>query len=608
MKKSKQTKFSSWATLKEIVKFLKYDNKRLFLGIVLAFFNALCYVVGSFLIGYIFQVYFATIITSQNLNDFDYNGFFMWLIIMGLTFIAYGFFKYFESYIFIKVSFGAATKMRQQATKKLIKMPISYYDKQKAGDLISTLINDVNNVSNTLFNTLNQFFSSVFNIVLSIIAMMLVASFITLITVPLAMFLFLISLLVIKKSQPYFIKLQNLFGELNGFVEENLANQKIMNIYDRHETVFEKFKEITKSIRNTSYKADVIARSSEPWFGITSGLVNLTVSILATLLFIWKVPVWGVYGFGVDQNGHATSGLIVTFISLNWNFMGPFQNILNINFTFQVGIASSNRVLKLLKLDTKKPHKEDIFIDEIKGLIEFKDVCFKYNTKSPKFQLFNATFNAKPGQKIAIVGPTGAGKTTIINLLTKFYDYNSGSIKIDGNELKNINTENLRKHMSVVLQDTFMFNDTIENNIRLADKNVTLEQIKIAATLSNAIHFIETLPDGFKTMVENNGQNLSQGQRQLIAITRAILTNKSILILDEATSNIDSTTEEIIQESMLKLMKNKTSFVIAHRLSTIKSADLILVINNGEIIEMGNHRNLLDINGFYANLYNSQFR
>lgn len=611
-KKAKDKEFSAYKVFKQLLSYVQNERKRLIFGIFCSLFNAIFYVLGSIYIGYVFRNYFEVIFTSADPNlaiaNFDIFHFSIDLIILGGAFILYGCFRYAESLIYIRISYNQSARMRQEVMEKLIKMPISYYDKQKAGDLISTMINDINNVSNTLMNTLNQFFSSFFNVVISISIMFMVSTILTLIAVPMSLILFGLSLLVIKRAQPYFVKVQDSFGKLNAFVEENIANMKVTNSFDREKLVFDQLKLITQEIKRTACKGDLTARSVDPWFGFTSYSVNLVVAAIAVALYFAKVNVYGLSYFGSNQNGTASGGLIITFIALNWNFMGPFNTLLNINFSLQVGIASSNRIFKLLNLNPDKDHAEEIFLYKIVGEIEFKNVFFRYNKNSKKYQLNNASFTVKPGQTVAIVGPTGAGKTTIVNLLSKFYDYESGSITIDSHELRHIDTENLRNLVSVVLQDSFLFNDTIKWNLTMGNENVTDEQIIEAAKLTGAEHFINQFPEKYNTKIENNGTNLSQGQRQLLNITRAILANRNMLILDEATSNVDSQTEKVIQNSLLKLMENKTSFIIAHRLSTIKNADIILVVDNGYIIEKGTHQELLKQKGFYYNLYSSSFK
>ncbi|QCZ36439.1 ABC transporter ATP-binding protein [Mycoplasma nasistruthionis] len=397
-----------------------------------------------------------------------------------------------------------------------------------------------------------------------------------------------------------------------------LTNTKVTNSFDKQDIIFEQLQTITSNIRKTAYKGDVIAKSFDTLYSLISNGIILLISALAALFFFKGYNAFSVLGnitFDannvnanlINSDGSFTPGLIVMFIAVNWNFMGPFQNLLSTTFSAQVGIASTSRIFKLMQEKLPNTDHETIEINTIKGEIEFDQVYFKYNEQGLEYQLKAASFKAKPGQVVAIVGPTGAGKTTIISLLSKYYNYQKGSIKIDSQELRNISTKSLRDNMTLVLQDSFLFNESILDNLKLMNPKATKEQIIEASKLTNAHHFIMNLPNGYDTIIENNGANISQGQKQLLSLTRAILSNKSLLILDEATSNIDSNTEQIVQKAMLELMKDKTSFVIAHRLSTIKNADVILVVDNGLIIESGNHASLLAKKGFYYNLYTSQF-
>ncbi|UUD35882.1 ABC transporter ATP-binding protein/permease [Mycoplasmopsis citelli] len=601
--------FSMVQTLKTVFRYLKEEKTRLLWGNLFAFLNAAFYVAGSVLIGLIVQDFFEPLVRGEiTLEQFNWNKFLLYLGALAGSFIIYGFFRYFESYLYIRVCYGLGTKLRARIMNKLFKTPIKYYDQQQAGNIISIIINDINAVNDTLFQITTQLFTSLWNVILSIIVMAFVSSILTIIVFPLSIFLFFVSFIVIGKSQRYFVANQNAFGKMNGYVEEMLTNTKVTNSFDRQEQVLNGLKQITKEIRNIAFKGDTSARFFDVWFQLVSNILVLVISGLAALFFVKGIPVYGIAGFGSNPDGTASAALIVTYVSLNWNFIGPFQNLLNIVFALQVGTASSNRVFKLTELNFKPREPENIEIDNIKGEVEFKNVSFKYLDHANTYQLKNASFKVKPGQVVAFVGPTGAGKTTIINLLSKFYDYNEGSILIDGNELRNIKTKMLRSHMTVVLQDSFLFNETIYDNLTLGNKNITKEQVIAAAKLTNIHHFIMTLPNDYDTLVENNGQNISQGERQLISLARAILSDKNLLILDEATSSIDSSTEIIVQNSIRHLTKNKTSFIIAHRLSTIKNADIIMVINNGEIVESGNHQELLNRKGFYYNLYHSQYK
>ncbi|VEU70171.1 ABC transporter ATP-binding protein [Mycoplasmopsis glycophila] len=595
---------NNFQIFKTLCKYLFSEKKKFIGGVVFSLLNSIFYIVGSFLIGYIVKNFFEPAIHGQPFNKV---GFAIHVVLLTASFLIYGLFRYLENYLYTQVSFNAGARLRNEIIEKLHKLPIGFYDKNKAGDLISTLIVDVNNVANSLFQMLSQVGTAVFSILISVIVMFLISSSLSLIIIPVTLILFGLIALLMKKSQPYFIKVQNSFGELNAFVEEMLSNTQVTKAFNQQEFVYQNLQKITKKIRNEAYGGDVIAKSFETWYGLVSNLAILMICFIAALFYVQNWPILGIDFFGAE-NGKANASLIVMFISLCWNYIGPFQSLLNSSFSLQVGIASSARLFKLL--DIKLPDKSNETIELTKtldGNISFKNVYFKYLPESRDYQLKNATFQVKKGQTVAIVGPTGAGKTTIISLLSKYYDYQLGNIKIDGMELKNIKTSDLRDNLTIVLQDSFLFNQTILENLKLANPKATEEEIINAAKLTEAHHFIMSTANGYHTMIENNGANISQGQKQLLALTRAILQNKAILILDEATSNIDSNTEKIVQKAMLHLMKDKTSFVIAHRLSTIQKADLIIVVDNGYIIEQGTHQELLDKQGFYYDLFTSQF-
>ncbi|WP_416754493.1 ABC transporter ATP-binding protein [Mycoplasma sp. 654] len=608
--KKMKTDVKAFQTFKTLLSYITKDKKSLAIALTFSFINSVCYIVGSFMIGIIIQLFFAPYLGEKatgNINNFNTLHFALALVGLGLSFILYGIFRYLEQRVYIKLCFEAGARLRGELMNKLFRSPISFYDKNKTGNLISTLVVDINNVANSLFQMMVQAATSTFNILISIVVMSLASELLTLIVIPVSLILFAFVFLLIKKSQPYFISVQNAFGRLNAFVEEMLVNTKVTNSFDRQAYIYSELEIITKNIRNSAYKGDIIAKSFDTWYGLISNLIILAISAIAAVFYLKGVNVWSAFNFMVNKDGSPTAGLIVLYVSLNWNFMGPFQSILSSTFNAQVGVASTSRIFNLLQVKVPSREHETIKIEKIIGQIDFKDVYFKYNLDALEYQLKAASFSIKPGQTVAIVGPTGAGKTTIISLLSKYYDYVRGSIKIDGNELRNIDTVSLRDNMTIVLQDSFLFNESILDNLKMTNPNATIEEIEQAAKLTHAHHFIMNMANGYDTLIENNGANLSQGQKQLISLTRAILSNKSLLILDEATSNIDSSTEQIVQQAMLKLMEDKTTFVIAHRLSTIKNADVIIVVDNGLIIEQGTHESLLEKQGFYYNLYTSQF-
>ncbi|MCU4706599.1 ABC transporter ATP-binding protein [Mycoplasma sp. CSL7503-lung] len=635
-----------YKNLKRLLSFVNKDKKSFYLAMFFSFINAIFYIGGSYLIGYIVSSFFEPLGNGKTFSDFETTKFFLILTVLVLSYLVYGIFRYSEQYIYAKISYQASARLRNEIVDKLIHLDISFYDKNKTGDLISNLVIDANNIANSLFQLLSQLISAFFNITITIVMMFLVSTALSLIIIPITLISFGMVFLLIKKSQPYFIKMQMIFGELNAFVEESLQNTKITNAFNKQEHLFNQLTDITKRIRDTAFKGDFISKSFDSIYTFLSNFLILIITGISAYFYFRGTNVLGVQGFGADINGHATAGLIFTFISINWNFLGPFQALMGAVFNIQVGIASTNRISKLLDEPLPKtdheiirivkisynenvndflecsnedpfgffawkiydPNIEKYVYKSVKGNVEFKNVYFSYDpTKNNKYQLKNASFKVKQGQNIAIVGPTGAGKTTIINLISKYYNYQKGSITIDGFELKNINRKDLKRIMTIVSQDSFLFNETILDNLNMSNEGINENDIQNAIEMTQSQHFIDSLPKGINTLIENNGQNISQGQKQLLSITRSILSNKNILILDEATSNIDSNTEIIVQKSMLNLMKYKTSFVIAHRLSTIKNADLILVVNNGEIIETGTHKSLIESRGFYYDMYTSQF-
>ena len=390
----------------------------------------------------------------------------------------------------------------------------------------------------------------------------------------------------------FFVNRQKELGTMNGFIEEMVSGQKAVLLFSQEKHVIDEFSKINKRLTKSAIIADGISGVMGP---INNFINNLTYLIVAV-----------VGGVMILNGANITIGIVFSFILYLRNFTRPINEILNLFNTIQSALAGAERVFEVIDEKPEKDLESAKEVQEIKGDVSIKNVDFSYI--EGKRILKNANIEAKEGQTIAIVGPTGAGKTTIINLLTKFYDIDSGEILIDGVNIDKISRKSLRKNIAMVLQDTYLFSETIMENIKYGRVDATDEEVVKAAKIANAHHFIKQLPDGYNTILSDNGSNLSQGQRQLLAIARAILTKSSILILDEATSSIDTRTEVVIQEAMHKLKKGKTSFVIAHRLSTIKNADMILVLNNGEIIERGNHKELLAKEGFYANLYNSQFK
>ncbi|VEU76797.1 ABC transporter ATP-binding protein [Mycoplasmopsis columbina] len=600
---TKNKKITTFSILKNFFSFLEKREKwMVVLGITFAILSSISIVVASFFTGIVITQIFEPSIKEE--NQFNTQYFVTLTVIMSLLFILYSVFGYLQNRIFVHISLKSATKIRGMAMNKLILMPTAFYDREMTGDLISTLVNDVNNVSNGVTKLLSSLFTNIFTLLFGVISMIFISSVLAIIIVVLTLLFMSITLWWLRKVRPAMIQTQNAFGDLNGYVEEMLRNTKITQTFDAQEKAQKGFNEIAQRIYKHAFIGDFYQRIFEPWFIFVSNTIVIVAIVLA---LIFKNNNISTYGILYNQ---ADTGFTVALITSIFTFTGNFQALITLVLNLQLGFASSTRVFRLLELNPPTDPVDTVKLPkDVEGMIRFDKVWFKYNPDLASYQLRDASFYAKGGQTIAIVGPTGAGKTTIINLLSKFYYYQRGSITLDGIELNKIDKHDLRDVMAVVLQDSFMFNDTVLNNLKIAKPDATLEEVREVAKMLSADDFIQKMKNGYDTMIENNGLSLSQGERQLLAIVRAILGNKKILILDEATSNVDSNTEKIIQNALQeKIMKGKTSIVIAHRLSTIKNANLILVIENGQIIEKGDHQELMALKGYYWNLYETQFK
>jgi ATP-binding cassette, subfamily B, multidrug efflux pump len=499
---------------------------------------------------------------------------------------------YFQSIMMVDVAQGTVTEIRRDLFNHMQKLPVRFYDTHDNGDLMSRLTNDVDNINVTLSQSVTQLFGGVINISGMFIAMILLNPLLTLVGLSTIPLMFLVTKTIAKHSRKFFKEQQRDLGSLNGFVEEIVSGQKIVKVFNREDKVKGEFSEINLRLRKSSILAQIFSGNMGPIMNFVNNLTNVIVGVFG--------------GYLVISNRGLTPGLLFTFILYMRNFARPVNEIANLFNTVQSALAGAERVFEIMdEKGEPDDSAEARVMDSVLGEVAAEDVTFSYVPERPVLK--KANFSAKPGQTIALVGPTGAGKTTVVSLLTRFYDVDSGSIKIDGIDIRDFERSSLRSSLAIVLQDTFLFSETIRENIRYGRLGATDEEVEQAARLANCHSFIIHLPQGYDTVLADNGGNLSQGQRQLISIARAILANPAILILDEATSSIDTRTELELQQAMLQLMKGRTSFVIAHRLSTIRNADQILVINQGEIVERGNHEELLRSEGFYANLYNSQF-
>lgn len=570
-------------TINRLLKYIGSKKASLILIFVFCVITTLVSIFGTKLNGDIVDNYIAT---------GNMSGLYKICMVLIAMYLAATASTFVQNRLMVSIAQKTSSDIRKDLYEKMQHLPLKYYDTHSSGDLMSRLTNDVDNINMTLSQSITQLISGVINIVGMLIAMLMLSPQLTIIgllTIPITI---MGTRTIMKYTQPLFIKKQGDLGKLNGYIEEMVSGQKAVLLFGQEENVKKEFDHINKNITKSAILADAISGCMGP---INNFINNLTYLVLAVCggVFILK---------GMD----ISVGVVFTIILYMRNFNQPINQILNISNTLQGALAGAERVFEVMDENPEIDKEESVDVDNLQGEVNLENVEFSYN--NDKKILKNINLTAHKGQTIAIVGPTGSGKTTIINLLNKFYTIDSGKISIDGKNIDDITMESLRKSVSVVLQDTYLFSVSIRENLRYGNLNATDEEIEKAAKLANAHHFIMQLEDGYETVLSDNGSNLSQGQRQLLAIARAILSNSSILILDEATSSIDTRTEVAIQEAMVNLMKGKTTFIIAHRLSTIRSADKILALKDGEIIERGTHDELLKLNGFYANLYNSQFR
>lgn len=512
----------------------------------------------------------------------------VWLIVL---YVASALFNFIQSIVMSVISVNISRRMRNDLSDKINKLPLSYFDRQSFGDILSRVTNDVDLIGQTLNQSLSQLVSS-FTLIVGIIIMMFTISWqltlVELVSVPVS---FLLVMIIVKISQKHFRRQQNALGDINGIVEEIYSSHNVVKVFNGQEKAEREFEEINKVMASSALKGQFL-----------SGMMMPVMNTVANISYVLVCLVGGMMAIKNNDVLFITS--IVAFISYVRSFNQPIEQLATVTNTLQSTAAASERVFDFLEQPEQAPDTGNKSIPEFKGNVEFRHVNFGYTPE--KQIIFDFNCKVEAGQKIAIVGPTGAGKTTLVNLLMRFYETDSGEILIDGVSTKDMTREYVRGLFGMVLQDSWLFEGTIRENICYGNEDTSEETMIEACKAANVHHFIMSLPGGYN-MVLNEEANISQGQRQLLTIARAVVDNAPMLILDEATSSVDTRTEQNIQEAMDRLMKGRTSFVIAHRLSTIKNADLILVMKNGNIIEQGNHEQLMAQGGFYSELYNSQF-
>jgi len=520
--------------------------------------------------------------------DFGYIGDIM-LLLLGMYLLS-SLFSYVQQFTMAGVSQRVVYRLRREVEEKLGRLPLRFYDSQTHGEIMSRAVNDMDNISNTLQQSLTQFITSLVSVIGMIILMLTInwiLTLVTLVTLPISIG---VTILIAKRSQRYFASQQRALGELNGHVEEMFTGHRIVKAFGRERQSVETFNEMNEELYKAGWRAQFV-----------SGIIFPMMMSIGNLGFVGVAVVGSV----LVTQGTVQIGDVVAFIQYARQFSQPITQLASFSNTIQLAIASAERIFELLDEREQLPETAEATIAAPQGHVEFQHVSFSYKPDEPL--IVDMNIEASPGQTVAIVGPTGAGKTTLVNLLMRFYELNSGRIVVDGVDITRLRRAELRQMFGMVLQDTWLFNGTIRDNIAYGRENATEAEIVLAARTAQADHFIRTLPEGYDTVLNQEASNLSQGQKQLLTIARAVLANPPVLILDEATSSVDTRTEVLIQHAMTELMKGRTSFVIAHRLSTIRDADLILVMNHGTIVEQGTHDELLARGGFYADLYNSQF-
>jgi len=518
----------------------------------------------------------------------SYVGWVMVLYFVRAIFYEIG--SYYSNYFMTNAVQATIRDLRDELSHKINCIPVSYFDKHQFGDLLGRFTSDVEAVSNALQQSFLQVINAVFTLILvnvMVLVLNLQLGIIVVVSIPIT---YLSARFIVKKSQPYFKQQADALGAMNGFVQENLTGFNILKLYVREESSQEDFRQITQNLQKVGFKASFISGLMMPVLNVISDLTYLLLALLGGLQVI---------------AGRLTVGNMQAFVQYVWQINQPIQNLTQLAGQLQSAKSSLDRIFQVLDEADEVNDKTENLDQDLTGQVSFKDVDFQYVVDKPLIRNFN--LEVKPGEMVAIVGPTGAGKTTLINLLMRFYDVTRGAITVDGHDIRHLSRQDYRKQFGMVLQDAWLYEGTIKENLRFGNLQATDEEIVEAAKAANVDHFIRTLPGGYNMEMNQESSNISLGQKQLLTIARALLANPKILILDEATSSVDTRLELLIQKAMKTLMQGRTSFVIAHRLSTIQEADKILVLKDGQIIEQGNHESLLADKGFYYDLYQSQF-
>ena len=573
--------------------YLKTYKGSLFLAIFLKILSSVMNVLEPFILGLVMTELTANLIDmARGVQGAHLNISYITMILFlyFLRGLLYSIGSYGSNYFMTNAVQKSIYDLRHDLSEKINKIPVSYFDKHQFGDMLGRFTNDVETVSNALQQSFLQIINAFLTIILVVVMVLclnLTLAAIILVCIPLT---YVSSHFILRKSQPYFKKQANALGDMNSFVQENLTGFNVIKLYGREEISAETFRTITENLRDVGFKASFISGIMMPVLNAISDLAYLIVALVGGLQVL---------------AGRLTIGNMQALVQYIWQINQPIQTITQLSSVLQSAKSSLERIFEVLDETDEVNQVKEKLEHDLTGQVTFHNVAFQYTEDKPLIRHFD--LDVKPGQMIAVVGPTGAGKTTLINLLMRFYDVTQGAITVDNHDIRNLSRQEYRKQFGMVLQDAWLYEGTIKDNLRFGNLQASDEEIVEAAKAANVDHFIRTLPDGYNMEVNQESNNISLGQKQLLTIARALLADPKILILDEATSSVDTRLELLIQKAMSKLMEGRTSFVIAHRLSTIQEADKILVLREGQIIEQGNHQSLLADKGFYYDLYMSQF-
>lgn len=577
-------------TIKRLWKYLEKSKILLITVIILLIIATFVDIASIYVLSPIIDDYIVPMVKNNGASKYMIGLAEMILVFIALN-ITYAVCSYLSSRIMIKISQNTVMNLRNELVEKIEKLPIKYFDTHPHGEIMSRITNDMDNLSNTLNTSITQIISGIFTLVLALVSMFTINVSLTLASLVILPIITITVMKFSKITRKQFIRQQECLAEVNGFIEEYISGQKVIKAFNKENDVIASFDEKNKKLRDEGFKAQFTSGAIMPISGSINQMGQAITMVLSGILAI---------------KGKISVGQIITFNKYSTQFSRPINEIANQFNVIQSGLAGAERMFNIL--DEEEEYPDNLGkpkLKDVKGHVEFKNVSFGYD--KDKTIIHNFNLDVKPGELVALVGPTGAGKTTIINLLTRFYDVTEGEILIDGKNIKDIDKYSLREALGIVLQDTVMFSETVKDNIRYGDLKATDDEVKEAAKVANAHQFIKRLPKGYDTYLAEDGGNISVGQRQLLNISRVVLNDPDILILDEATSNVDTRTEVHIQEAMNKLLEGRTSFVIAHRLSTIRNADKIIVINKGQIVEQGTHEQLLKKQGVYYTMYTGMF-